>query len=77
MKKSLYQKKEDDVKLLINEAKIRNNLKDEGLAKKIGMPLNTFRKQKIHPGGMRLDYLWAIEELAGRGRGCGNDVAAG
>ena len=39
MKKSAYQQREDEVKILINEAKIRNNLTDEGLAKKIGMPL--------------------------------------
>lgn len=39
MKKSVYQQRGDKVKILINEARVRNNLNDEGLAKKIGMPV--------------------------------------
>lgn len=31
MKKSAYQRQEDEVKLLIHEAKVRNNLTDEGM----------------------------------------------
>lgn len=66
MKKSYYQRRSDDVKILIHEAKVKNNLTDEMLAKKIGMKYGTFKKQKLHPGDLRLDYVWAIEVLAGR-----------
>lgn len=66
MKKSIYQQQEDEVKLLISEAKIRNNLTDEGLARKIGMPFNTLGKRKCHPGDFRMHHIWLIEQLAGR-----------
>ena len=66
MKKSAYQRHEDEVKLLIHEAKVRNKLTDEGLAKRIGMPLSTLRNLKAHPGRYRLDDLWLFEQLAGR-----------
>lgn len=66
MKKSAYQQREDEVKLLISEAKIRNNLTDEGLARKIGMPLSTLRNRKVHPGRYRMDDIWLLEQLAGR-----------
>lgn len=66
MKKSAYQQREDEVKILINEVKVRNNLTDEGLAKKIGMPLGTLRNRKVHPGRYRLDDIWLLEQLAGR-----------
>lgn len=68
IKKSYYQRREDELKILISKAKVRNGLTDEGLAKKIGMPLSTFRKQKMHPGSMRMDYVWLLEELAGIGK---------
>lgn len=66
MRKSSYQQNEDEVKLLISEAKIRNNLTDEGLARKIGMPFNTLGKRKCHPGEFKLYHIWLIEQLAGR-----------
>lgn len=66
MAKSYYQRREDELKLLISEAKIKNNLTDKELAKKIGMPYSTFGKQKLHPGLMRMDFVWLIEQLAGR-----------
>lgn len=65
MTKSYYQRREDEVKILIAKAKVRNNLTDAQLAKKIGMPHSTFGKQKLHPGTMRLEYVWAIEKMAG------------
>lgn len=68
MSKSYYQRCEDEVKILITEAKVRNNLTDKDLAKKIGIKYNTFRNLKPHPGKLRLDYIWQIEKLAGRGR---------
>lgn len=69
MAKSYYQRREDETKILIAEAKVKNNLTDEALAKRIGMTLSTLKKQKQHPGRMRLDYVWAIEKLAGKGTG--------
>lgn len=68
MPKSYYQRREEELKILIAEAKVKNNLTDAALAKKIGMPHSTFGKQKLHPGSMRMDFVWAIERLAGRGR---------
>ena len=66
MKKSDYQQRGDEVKILINEAKVRNNLTDEGLAKKMNMPLPTLRNRKCNPGRFRMDDIWMIELLAGR-----------
>lgn len=66
-KKSYYQQREDEIKITIAEAKVRHNLTDEALAKKIGMPLNTFNKKKVHPGEIKARYIWLMEELAGRG----------
>lgn len=66
MKKSVYHQHEDEVKILINEAKVRNDLTDEGLAKKMGMPLPTLRNRKCNPGRFRMDDIWMIELLAGR-----------
>lgn len=68
MQKSYYQRREDELKILIAEAKVKNNLTDADLAKKIGMTYSTFGKQKLHPGSMRMDFVWAIERLAGRDR---------
>ncbi len=65
-KKTYYQQREDEIKIMISEAKVKNNLTNESLAKKIGMPLSTFSKLKMTPGKMRLDSIWLIEELAGR-----------
>ncbi len=66
VKKSTYQKNADEVKILINEAKTRNDLTDEKLAKRIGMPLGTLRTRKCNPGRFRMDDIWLIEQLAGR-----------
>lgn len=67
-KKSYYQRREDELKILIAKVKVKNDLTDEGLAKKIGMPLSTFRKAKMRPGSMRVGYVWLLEELAGIGK---------
>lgn len=64
MARSYYKQREEEIKLLICQAKIKNKLTDAQLAKKIGMPLRTFMDKKAHPGEMRLDFLWAIEKLA-------------
>lgn len=64
MARSYYKQREEEIKLLICQAKIKNKLTDAQLAKKIGIPLRTFMDKKAHPGEMRLDFLWAIEKLA-------------
>lgn len=64
-KKTYFQRKEDDIKILISEAKTKNNLTDKALAKKIGMNPNTFSCMKLKPGDIDLKYIWRIEELAG------------
>lgn len=65
-KKNYYKQREDEMKILIATAKVRNNLTNEGLAKKIGMPASTFNKKTSHPGLFRCSQLWLLEELAGR-----------
>lgn len=64
--KNMNLQKEDEVKMLINEAKIKNHLTDEALAKKIGVSVSTLHKWKLQPGFFRLDHIWLIEQLAGR-----------
>lgn len=64
--KSYYQKREDELKLLISEVKIRNKYTDEKLAKLIPMPLSTLKKRKTHPGRLLADQVWRLEQLAGR-----------
>lgn len=66
LKKNYYKRREDDMKILIAAAKARNNLNNQGLAKKIGMPVNTFNKKTCHPGLFRCSQLWLLEELAGK-----------
>lgn len=71
LKKNYYEQREDEMKILIATAKVRNNLTNEGLAKKIGMPANTFNKKSCHPGLFRCSQLWLLEELAGQSRKLG------
>lgn len=66
MNRDIYQHKEDEVKILINEAKIRNHLTDGGLAKKMGISVSTLHKWRQQPGFFRLEHIWLIEQLAGR-----------
>lgn len=63
-KKSYYQQREDQLKLLIAEVKIKNKLTDEQLAKLIPMPLSTLKKRKTNPGRLLADQVWRLEQLA-------------
>ena len=63
-KKTYYQRREDDLKLLISEIKIKNKLTDEQLSKLIPIPLSTFKKRKSHPGRFSADQVWRLERLA-------------
>lgn len=65
-KKTYYQKKEDDMKILIAEAKTRNNLDNKGLARKIGVSKSTIDHKACHPGNFSCSQLWLLEELAGK-----------
>lgn len=69
VQKSYYQQREDEVKIIIAEIKVKLNLTDEALAKKVGIPFNTFNKKKQHPGMFRADHIWQLEKLAGRRQG--------
>lgn len=64
--KSYYQQREDELKLLIAEIKIKNKLSDEQLAKRIPMPLSTLKKRKSHPGRLLEEQVWILERMAGR-----------
>lgn len=66
MKKSIYQQKEDDVKVLVYEAKVRNGLTDAGLAKRLGIAESTVRERNSQPGKYRMNDIWILEMLAGR-----------
>lgn len=66
LKKNYYKRREDDMKVLIAEAKARNNLDNKGLAKKIGVSHSSISHKTCHPGNFSCSQLWLLEELAGK-----------
>ncbi len=65
-KKTLDQKAKDDVKVLIEEAKIRNNFKDDLLAQYMGISTHMLRDRRADPGSITLDKLLILLELTGK-----------
>ena len=65
-KRSLEQRQKDDVRVLIEEAKIRNNLGDGQLSQYLGFCERTLRERKSDPGPLTLDKLLLILELTGK-----------
>lgn len=66
MKKNEYRCLMDSAKVLLYEAKVRNNLSDEGLAKKLGVSSRSIRERRRTPELLTLDKLIILSELAGK-----------
>lgn len=56
----------DDVKILMYEAKTRNDLNEEGLAKCMGVSVSTLGDRKKFPGKTTLEEMLALMKLTGR-----------
>ena len=56
----------DSAKVLLYEAKVRNNLSDEALAKRIGLSSRTIQERRRKPENLTLDKLAILSELAGK-----------
>lgn len=66
-KKTPDQRQKDDVRVLIEEAKIRNGFGDGELSRYLGIADRTLRERRADPGGgITLDKLIIIMELAGK-----------
>ena len=65
-KKTVEQRQKDDIRVLIEEAKIRNNLNETELARYLGISTTTLTDRKNNPGGMTLDKLMILLELTGK-----------
>lgn len=60
-KPSEWQK--DSIRVLIEEAKIRNNFDDSELAQYLGLCTSSFRERKANPGKLTIDKLQILLEL--------------
>ena len=65
-KKAPDQQQKDDVRVLIEEAKIRNGLNEGELARYMGISTTTLTERKKDPGGLTLDKLLILLELTGK-----------
>lgn len=65
-KKSPEQRQKDAVRVLIEEAKIKNNLSDIQLSQYLGITTRTLNERKRDPGLLTLDKIIIISELAER-----------
>lgn len=66
MRKTAYRQLMDNTKVLLYEAKVRNDLTDEALAKKMGLSSRTIRERRSNPDLFTLDKLLILSELAGK-----------
>lgn len=65
-KRSPDQRQKDDVRVLIEEAKIRNKLTESELSGIMGISTTTLTERKREPGGMTIDKLLILLELTGK-----------
>ena len=56
----------DDIRVLIEEAKIRNNFSDYELATYLGVSDRTLRDKKTDPSTLPLNKLFILLELTGK-----------
>lgn len=66
MKKDSRQKQKDDVRVLIEEAKIRNHLDEADLSVCMGICKSALTKRKQNPESMTLKELFSLLELTGK-----------
>lgn len=50
----------ENIKVLIADIKIRQNLRDVDIANKLELPLSTFRAKKRIPSEFRMDEIWGL-----------------
>lgn len=65
-KRTPDQRQKDDVRVLIEEAKIRNKLTESALSTVMGISTTTLTERKRDPGGMTIDKLLVLLELTGK-----------
>lgn len=65
-KRTPDQRQKDDVRVLIEEAKIRNKLTESALSTVMGISTTTLTERKRDPGGMTIDKLLILLELTGK-----------
>ncbi len=65
-KKTQDQRQKDDIRVLIEEAKIRNGLNESELSRCMGISTTTLSERKKEPGGITLEKLFILLELAGK-----------
>lgn len=58
------QKRAEELKILISTVKVKHNLTNAQLAKKIGLTLPTFTRMKRDTGELRQKTVWLLEMLA-------------
>ena len=56
----------DDIRVLIEEAKIRNNLNEPELSRCLGISTTTLSEQKKEPGRLTVAKLLILLHLAGK-----------
>ena len=65
-KKTPDQRQKDDIRVLIEEAKIRNGLNEGELSRCMGISTTTLSERKKDPGGITIDKLFILLELTGK-----------
>ena len=65
-KKNTDQRQKDDVRVLIEEAKIRNDFNESELSRYLGISTTTLTGKKGDPGKLTLETLWILLELTGK-----------
>lgn len=64
-KKSYSAEKSEQCTFLLDDIKSRQHLRDQELAKMIGIPLGTLYERKRDPGSFRLREIWNLVQAAG------------
>jgi len=66
MAKPTYgQLRAENIKVLIQEVKIRKKLGNKQLAKLLGVSESTFQRRQAHPGDFSMQQMWLMVQMAG------------
>ena len=63
MNKKSTEWQNDSIRVLMEEAKIRNNFDDSELAQYLGLCTSSFRERKANPGKLTIEKLQILLEL--------------
>lgn len=64
-KKSYSAEKSEQCTFLLDDIKSRQHIRDQEMAKMMGIPLGTLYMRKKDPGSFRLWELWNLMQAAG------------